>query len=264
MPGFYAHHRFGKAALTHLPPDLRAVCENNRAQFDIGLQGPDLFFFYKPLSANRVVKYGHHLHKISAYPFFEHALSVIERTGVDSGAYAYLLGFICHFILDSQCHGYVNEMVTEIGASHLEIEEEFEKHLLRADGAHPLAFPIYDLVPQDQETAEAIALFYEGITPKIAERALADLRRVKRFFTAPGVLKQNFINGGMRLSGKHYSSLKGLMNQRKDNPKCVQTSEALFELFSEAVPLAAAMMESFDDSLRTGKQLAKRFDRNFE
>ena len=108
MPGFYAHHRFGKAALTHLPPDLRAVCENNRAQFDIGLQGPDLFFFYKPLSANRVVKYGHHLHKISAYPFFEHALSVIERTGVDSGAYAYLLGFICHFILDSQCHGYVN------------------------------------------------------------------------------------------------------------------------------------------------------------
>lgn len=264
MPGFYAHHRFGREVLPLLPQALKEVCEAHRGPFTIGLQGPDLFFFYKPLSANRVVKYGHHLHKISAYPFFERALSVIERRGVDSGAYAYLLGFICHFILDSLCHGYVNGKAAEIGVSHLEIEEEFEKHLLRADGAHPLAFPIYDLVPQDMETAEAIAPFYEGITPSIAKRALSDLRRVKKLFTAPGALKQGVINSTMRLSGKHYASLKGLMNQRKDNLRCEKTNEDLNKIFEEAVPLAAAMAASFDESLRTGGRLAKRFDRNFE
>ena len=264
MPGFYAHHRFGKVVLALLPQNLQAVCASHRTQFDIGLQGPDLFFFYKPHTANQVVKYGHHLHKISAYPFFEHGLSVIERQGVDSGEYAYLLGFISHFILDSQCHGYVNEKAAETNVSHLEIEEEFEKYLLRADGEHPLAFPIYELVPQDDETARALVPFYEGITFAIVKRSLLDLQRVKRFLTAPGMLKQGLINGAMRLSGKHYSSLKGLMNQRKDNPRCEKSNGDLFALFEEAVPLAAAMAVSFDESLRTGGRLAKRFDRNFE
>ncbi len=264
MPGFYAHHRFGKEVLELLPPDLQEICAKHRTQFDIGLQGPDLLFFYKPYTANRVVKYGHRLHKSSAYPFFEHSLSVIERKGVDSGPYAYLLGFVCHFILDSVCHGYVNEQAEETGVSHLEIEEEFEKHLLRIDGEDPLAFPVYDLVPTGEETAEAAAPFYEGITAAVIKRALSDLKRVKRFLTAPGALKQRLINGGMRLSGRYYASLKGLMNQRKDNPLCRKTSRVLLEMFEDAVPLAAAMAVSLDESLRTGSRLAKRFDRNFE
>ncbi len=263
MPGFYAHHRFGKEVLICLREDLREVAEKYRVQFDIGLQGPDLFFFYKPYRKNRVVTYGHQLHKRSVLPFFEHGLSVVERRGVDSREYAYLLGFICHFMLDSQCHSYVNSMVLETGVEHLEIEEEFEKFLLQEDGKKPVAFSAAELVPRDGETAASIAPFYDGISEKIVADSLADLQKVKRLLTAPGILKQGVINGAMKISG-HYGQLKGLMNQRKDNPACEETNRQLRELFEEAVPLTAAMIESYDKSLRTGERLAKRFDRNFE
>lgn len=263
MPAFYAHHRFGEKVLPHLAPQLREVIEEHKEQFQIGLQGPDLFFFYRPYSKNKVADYGHRLHQISAYPFFQHAFRVIEEKGVTGKEYAYLLGFICHYILDSECHGYVAEMIKKTGVKHIEIEEEFEKMLLRLDGEHPLAFPIGDLVPVDKETAEALSPFYENITPAAAKQALSDLRMVKRLFTAPGHAKQGLINTAMRLTG-HYGELKGLMHQRKDNPKCRQSSEGLLARFDGAVPLAAAMMLSFDESLRTGSRLDERFNRNFE
>lgn len=263
MPAYYAHHRFGAQVLEILDPELRTVAENHRAQFQIGLQGPDIFFFYRPHTKNRVSKYGHHLHEISARPFFQHAFRVIEEKGVSGKEYAYLLGFICHYILDSQCHGYVAEMIEKTGVEHLEIEEEFEKMLLRMDGEDPMSFPMGDLVPQDSRTAEAIAPFYENITAETAAQALSDLRSVKRLLTAPNAAKRGLINTALRMSG-HYASLKGLMHQKKDNPKCAESNAGLLERFEAAVPIAAAMMKSYDDSLRTGSRLDSRFDRNFE
>lgn len=262
MPAFYAHHRFGEAVLQQLSEPLRQEVKYHLPQFHIGLQGPDLFFFYRMGAGGRVVKYGHHLHKISAMPFFEHARSVLLETGTESGEYAYLLGFICHFALDSRCHGYINRMVTETGVAHLEIEEEFEKYLLRADGKNPLSFPIADLVPQDMKTAEAAAAFYEIVTPAVAKQALSDLRAVKRILTAPGILKQGAVNTALRMTF-HYSQLKGLMHQRRDNPKCCETSDGIYALFEEAKPFALELIYSFDQSLRTGEALDDAFDRNF-
>ena len=263
MPAFYAHHRFGETVFQELSEPLRTVVLNHRPQFDIGLQGPDLFFFYRPYTGGgRVAKYGHQLHEISAMPFFERGLRVVERKGLDSREYAYMLGFICHFALDSRCHGYINRMVEKTGVLHLEIEEEFEKYLLRADGKNPLSFPIADLVPQDMATAEAAAAFYENITPAVAKQALSDLQAVKRLLTAPGKVKQSAVNTALRLTF-HYRQLKGLMNQRKDNPRCSRINEELYTLFEGAEPFALELADSFHESLLTGKALREAFDRNF-
>ncbi len=258
MPAFYAHHRFGEEVAQTLDGKLAEIIREHRVQFDIGLQGPDIFFFYRPhTGGGRVAKYGHHLHDISAFPFFEHAMEVVERKGVLGKE-----GFICHYILDSHCHGYINDMVKKTGVQHLEIEEEFEKWLLRLDGENPVAYPLARLIPCDDETAQAICPFYEDMTAAIVKQTLLDLRRVKKLLTAPGIVKQGLINTAFRFS-RHYGELKGLMHQRKDNPKCRETSETLGRLFEEAVPVAAEMMKCFDESLRTGQQLPERFDRNF-
>lgn len=263
MPAFYAHHRFGEAVLQKLPESLGTTAADHRPQFDIGLQGPDLFFFYRPyIGGGRVAKYGHRLHEISAMPFFEHGLCVVEREGLDSREYAYMLGFICHFALDSSCHGFINRMVKKTGISHLEIEEEFEKYLLREDGKNPLGFPVGDLVPQDMETAEAAAAFYEGITPSAAKQALFDLRAVKKLLTAPGKVKQGAVNTALRMTF-HYRQLKGLMNQRKDNPGCSRLNRELYDISEEAESFALFLTESFHESLLTGKTLDRAFDRNF-
>ena len=142
MPALYAHDRFGAKVSGRLEGELGEIVNRYYTQFSIGLQGPDIFFFYKPYKDNVIVRYGNHLHEISALSFFRHALSVVQRYGRDSGEYAYLMGFICHFILDSECHPYVDEMIEKTGVQHMEIEEEFEKLLLRLDYKDPFAYPL--------------------------------------------------------------------------------------------------------------------------
>ena len=264
MPSFYAHDRFGAIAARQLKKDLREIIAGHGRQYAIGLQGPDLFFYYRPWGENPVNSYGVHLHKVSAYPFFNRALGVVRAHGRDSAAYAYLLGFIGHFILDSECHPYVDEMIEKTGVGHLEIESEFEKLLLRRDGRDPLAYPVYELIPTDQETAEAAALFFNrAITPEIIRRSLKEFKMVKRLFVRPSAAGQAAIHTIMKALGK-YDTMKGLMNQRTDNPACRESNEGLLQRFDRAVGLAAQMMEDFDSVLCSGGRLDSRFDRTFE
>ena len=119
MPAIYAHDRFGAKVSELVNGQLKDTIHAHYTQFQIGLQGPDIFFFYRPWSKNKVNQYGTHLHGISAYPFFKHALLVVRKKGRGSKEYAYLMGFICHFILDSECHPYVEKMIGETGVQHL-------------------------------------------------------------------------------------------------------------------------------------------------
>ena len=210
MPALYAHDRFGRKVLEQLDGELFDIISKYYTQFQIGLQGPDIFFFYKAYSSNRVTKYGYQLHFLSAAPFLQHAVDVIHEKGRDSREYAYLLGFLCHFVLDSECHPYVEEMMQKTRVGHLEIEEEFEKMLLRKDGKNPLAYPLCELVPTDNVTAKSIYLFYEHMDPPTIKTALQYLKFIKWFFTAPGFLHQGAINLAMKLLKKE-DSYKGHM-----------------------------------------------------
>ncbi len=262
MPAFFAHDLFGRAAAKRLKGDLKETVLTHYTQFRIGLQGPDLFFFYRPYSYNAVNRYGTALHEASALPFLEKAKEVILEKGRDSKEYAYLLGFICHFILDSECHPYVESFRALSGVAHMEIEEEFDKKLLRLLGRNPFTYPLYRLIPTDETTAESVLPFYDADLHTI-RTSLLDLHRVKRLFYAPRIWKQFLMNGIMRLLGK-YDTMKGLVHQRPDNPRCAKSNEELLARFKKAVPLAVKMLESFDQSLRTGSELDPRFDRNFE
>ena len=63
MPAAYAHYTFGKKVLANIEnPDIRRIITEHRALFDIGLHGPDILFFYRPLKSNPVSKAGHLMH----------------------------------------------------------------------------------------------------------------------------------------------------------------------------------------------------------
>jgi len=263
MPALYAHERFGAMTRRLLGGELKDIVQKYSTQFRIGLQGPDIFFFYRAYRENKVVRYGNHLHHISTLSFFRHALKVVEKYGRDSRQYAYLLGFICHFTLDSECHSYVSRMMKETGVAHLEIEEEFEKLLLYLDGKDAPAYPLARLVPTDDDTVDAICPFYNNIHPKIVKQSLKDMKTVRRIFRAPGPVRQTLTNTAMRIAGK-YSTYKGLMLQRKDNPKCTESNSGLLDRMTDAVEVAVNLINSFDESLQTGKDLDERFNRTFE
>ena len=57
--------------------------------------------------------------------------------------------------------------------------------------------------------------------------------------------------------------MKGLMNQRRDNPKCEESNEELMRRFDEATDLAAGMIIRLDEAIWSRKELDERFDRTF-
>ncbi len=263
MPAFYAHDRFGNDVYAKLPKTLQEKIAKYPSLFRIGLQGPDIFFFYQPYRKTKVAKYGNALHAISARPFFEHAIKVVREEGTDSASYVYLLGFICHFILDSECHPYVDEMIKVSKVEHLEIEAEFEKKLLRLDKQDALAYDASKVIVDDRFSALAIAPFYEGISTKEVQDSLHDMKRVKKLFCAPNAMKQNMINAALHLSG-HYRQLNGLMMQRKDNPNCFESNEGLLRRYQKAIAVAGKMIVHFDDCVVHGTILDKRMNATFE
>ena len=64
MPTTYAHWRFGDKCIRMLPDDLQNIILNNRAIFDYGVHGPDIFFYYNCLKYNEVNRYGSAMHDI--------------------------------------------------------------------------------------------------------------------------------------------------------------------------------------------------------
>lgn len=262
MPAFYAHHRFGEKVIESLEGDLREIIISHKAQFDAGLQGPDLLTYYQPFHQNRIAEYGFHLQEMSAYPFFQNALKIIKKQGRDSYEYAYLLGGICHYILDSECHPYINRKTNEIKVSHREIESEFEKTLLRIDGKDPFSYPLHDLVPIDDKTAAAAYSFYKNMNPIIIKDALSDMRMIKKLYTSPGKAKQKILNTAFKRS-QNADYWNGLIHQPKDNPACDSSNRGLRLRFDSAVPVAVKMMNAFDDSLTQKKELHIRFNRTY-
>ncbi|MCD8337307.1 MAG: hypothetical protein LUD18_08545 [Lachnospiraceae bacterium] len=174
-----------------------------------------------------------------------------------------MLGFICHFTLDGECHPYIVEQIRRSGVAHLEIEAEFDKFLLKENHLDPVGFRSAELVYTDAGTAAAIAPFFPSMDENKVQDSLRGMRFVKKLFCAPGALKQGTINSILRLIGQ-YHAMNGLMNQRKDNPACAESNTELRRRFEDAIPLAVSLQTQFDQCLRTGVKLPERFHRNFE
>lgn len=71
----------------------------------------------------------------TAREFFAPAKEAYAAAEDKGSALAYLLGFVCHFALDSACHGYIENKIAVSGVTHTEIESEFDRSLLLQDGA---------------------------------------------------------------------------------------------------------------------------------
>ena len=50
MPSTYAHYRFGVGLLPTMPGDVRRTIQRFRRLFDVGLHGPDIFYYQSALS----------------------------------------------------------------------------------------------------------------------------------------------------------------------------------------------------------------------
>lgn len=138
MPTTYAHDLFGKRVYRKLSAKLQHLIRSNGNLYRIGQHGPDILFYYF-ISKNPVTQYGVQMHGRKAREFFEKGMAKV-REEKNPALMAYLLGFGCHYILDSTCHPYVNQVAAEGKISHTLFEKEFDRMLMYETGKDPLRF----------------------------------------------------------------------------------------------------------------------------
>ena len=114
MPGYVTHYIFGREVYHNLKNNsLKKNLYYNRAAYGLGLQGPDIFFYYLP----SYVLEGHnigalaHVRETSAFfqGLIESRNQFSSRTDLNI-AEAYLIGFLGHYTLDTICHPYIYAM----------------------------------------------------------------------------------------------------------------------------------------------------------
>ena len=143
VPGFTTHYLFGVKAYNDLPNNyLKHVISKYRWLYQLGLQGPDIFFYNVPILRHRDYRnVGSHMHEYQVNDFFKNSL--LELTEIHSRqqkeeAAAFLAGFMCHYISDSICHPFVygrikyrtDKKKTECHGLHAALENDIDAILL--------------------------------------------------------------------------------------------------------------------------------------
>ncbi len=262
MPTTYAHYQFGKDVIRTLPGPLQKAIENHRQLFDIGLYGPDIFFYYRIFHKNRVNAIGYRMHEEYADTFFEHAAEVIEQSKNKSAARAYIYGFICHFALDSECHKYVEKMIQVSGITHSEIEMEFDRMILVRKHIDPMTFHRANCIHPTINNAAVIAEFFDGVSAKEIRKTLRYMILCDKLLTVPNPIKRKALFFGMKVTGQ-YEGVRGMVMSEQPNPACKKYCQILNGIYNGAVPIAGKMIGQYQKVLFKNEEISKRFHETF-
>lgn len=112
MPGFATHYVFGVETLRKWDNDTELIkyIRKHRAVYDMGLQGPDMFFYYFFSKLFYKKNIGSTIHTKDIGNFKKNFLSIaMKEKDVDAKEIllSYFAGFVGHCTLDCECHPYV-------------------------------------------------------------------------------------------------------------------------------------------------------------
>lgn len=240
MPSHYTHYRFGAAVLTTLPADIRRSIQRFRRLYDVGLHGPDLFFYHR-LGTNRGTgSLGLKFHEQTGKTFFPRICRSI-RLDPSEAASACLYGVLCHYVLDSTLHPFIVEQAKALGVTHVEIETEFDRFLMeRDDKLPPDSTRLTNHLKLTDGECETVAKFYPPATGKTVKSALrATVVSIKLLYAPEGVPRK-LVETGLHVAGKE---LGGMLMTPGPNPKCAHLNEQILALYQQA-------MDSFPEYLR--------------
>ncbi|MDR2183460.1 MAG: zinc dependent phospholipase C family protein [Clostridiales bacterium] len=174
MPGLITHYICGQRVLAALPPNVARCITEHRKLFNIGCQGPDIFFYYLPGVLKRDLRgIGTKMHKQNVGDFMRamaEELIQLEDETKDAG-FAYFAGYLTHYALDCAAHPYVyyrtgflreGEKGRKLRyvANHLRFETAIDTLLFKmVAGKKPRDEKLWKLVHVDRGTAKATANF---------------------------------------------------------------------------------------------------------
>lgn len=261
MPANYAHYRFGRDILDRLPELEFLHSGHCRQAFLTGLHGPDLLFFHKPLKRDAICQLGYAMHQRPARAFFEHGVQYVQKTA-DPLALAYLLGFVCHFTLDSACHGYIGEYEAQKGVSHARIEAELDRFYMLRYGENPACCNSAAHILPSRTLAKAIAPLFE-IPVEDTLLSMRSIRFYSGLLTARNPAKRALLYTVTSIPAlKRY--VGDMIIASEPDPRCKEAVKWLAAQTKASMETACRLIDAFMHSVQTGARLPGAFDRNYE
>ena len=257
MPATYAHYRFGARMLEAMPGDIRRTVKRYRRLYDVGLHGPDLFF-YHPALHSKSGRLGSRIHQMTGREFFGRVCRGL-RLEPSAGSQAYLYGVLSHYVLDMMCHPFILEQERKGGARHIEIETEFDRFLLEFDGKVPPERQ--DLSPHmrlSRAECVTVARFYPEVTDKIVATSV---RNMNLFAKAMALGNgRELLKKGLGLADKRFA---GFVMTKGPNPNCSHLNEPLMALYGKATERFPDMVTQLGAHMTYNAPLGEDFSEIF-
>ena len=261
MPAGYTHYQFSEDIIEFLTDhNIKQIIIKNKSLFQIGTHGPDIFFYHHFYNFHdQVNKLGKKMHNENARNFFEKARDIID----DDEKLAYILGFLCHFILDSQMHFYVRKIMTETNISHFEIEAEYDRYLLKKKNLNPVCCYIYSHILYDEHIVCTIQSFFPQFSYLQIQESLKSMKVVDKVLRAPSYLKRSLLYCLFHLTF-HFKQLQGLVINYHHNIKMENYYSLLDKIYRDALNEAIYYITFYFYHLKEKDVLPNRFDRTYK
>lgn len=258
MPTVYAHYRFGVALLPTIPADARRTIQRFRSLYDVGLHGPDIFYYHTNVINTKTSFLGIKFHEQTGREFFQRVCRM-ARLEKSEASQAYLYGLLCHYVLDSVCHSFLGEQTLE--ASHAEVETEFDRFLLELDGKVPPHCqdfsPHLRLTPGECET---VAKFYPPAGSAEVRNALRSMAATVKFLASPEGHRRTLMEKSMKLLAPE---LAGMVMTAEPNARCAHLDRELLGCYEKAVEVFPEMLSQLQAHMTYNGQLGQEFDKVF-
>jgi len=163
MPGFLTHYIAGRTLLNTVSPEIQEFIKPSEQIYNIGTQGPDIFFYYVPgLLRKRSRGVGSLMHLCDLGPFLvqmARLAATFEDIEEKKIIFSYISGFIMHYMLDANAHPYVyarthknNVPKIHNSAEHRKFETALDVAMLKLfSGEKPADYSQWTLINAPQK-----------------------------------------------------------------------------------------------------------------
>lgn len=265
MPTTYTHYAYGQEVKNLLPHSLSGLIEPLEDYYNIGVHGPDILFYYRSFCKNSVNQYGVKVHKEPMKIFLDHAFPVFAGQSKKKAAFAYLAGFMTHFILDSTCHPYIRKRIKETGVCHAEIERDWDSVMMQRDHLNPIRHHVACHIHANPAYCQVIAPYYDMTAGKLHTGLLYMKLVLNHLFRSSFGVTSHLasLSNSLLLRNLNYQHY---FVKRDINPKNIDTIHHLDELYQgcieESVRLITELHRALMEDDRTFSDL-ERFQRHF-
>ena len=203
MPGFLTHYIAGQAVLNSAAPQISEKISKGERLYNLGTQGPDIFFYYLPgIVRRRSRDIGSQMHKNDLGLFIARMAHMAKKLPGSEGdlVFAYTAGIVMHYMVDVHAHPYVysqahSDEVAKLtnSAYHRHFETSIDTALLKlVSGKKPADYSQWELIKAEtthlivaaKAVSAAIRLVYDRKIPAKdvfnAMRHMIQLTRVLR------------------------------------------------------------------------------------